>query len=185
MGKREDILSATLLLISEEGLQSVTFSKIFQKANVGSGTFYNYFANKEKLINELYKEIGAHMGSEVIRNYDRNLALYERFKCMLQNITDFALHYPKELTFFENYVHSPYISEEVRNKTSLAMEEFFAIFEEGQKQGILREMDKMLSCHIVFGVILSVIKGYLAGKYTLEEYQIQQTIEACWKAVRL
>ena len=46
MGKRDDILTATLDLISEEGLQSTTFSKIFKRANVGSGTVYNYFKNK-------------------------------------------------------------------------------------------------------------------------------------------
>lgn len=63
MSKKQDIMAATLDLIHEEGLQSVTFSKIFKKANVGSGTVYNYFANKEELVNAVYKEARTHMGS--------------------------------------------------------------------------------------------------------------------------
>ncbi|MDG0812818.1 TetR/AcrR family transcriptional regulator [Cohnella rhizosphaerae] len=62
MGKRQDIMDATLDLIHEEGLQSVTFSKIFKKADVGSGTIYNYFSNKEELVNAVYKEARMLMG---------------------------------------------------------------------------------------------------------------------------
>ncbi|MFD1906987.1 TetR/AcrR family transcriptional regulator [Paenibacillus rhizoplanae] len=60
MGKRDDILQATLDLITEEGLQSVTFAKIFKRANVGSSTFYHYFENKEQLVNELYLKVRIH-----------------------------------------------------------------------------------------------------------------------------
>ncbi|GIO62383.1 MULTISPECIES: TetR/AcrR family transcriptional regulator [Paenibacillus] len=185
MSKREDILSATLDLINQEGLQSTTIPKIFKKANVGSGTFYHYFNNKEELVNELFRAIGTHMGEVVISNYDPTLTIFERLKCMLRNIAEFALKYPKELWFLENYYHSPYISDESRNMQDPAMNEFFVIVDQGQKQGIIRDMDKMMCCQILNGIIISVIKGSLAGKYPLDEYQIQQTIEACWRAVKI
>ena len=70
MGKNEDILVATLDLITEEGLQSVTFAKIFKRANVGSGTFYNYFNNKEELVNNLFEKIIIHLSKFVIEDYD-------------------------------------------------------------------------------------------------------------------
>ncbi|MFC4807906.1 TetR/AcrR family transcriptional regulator [Paenibacillus sp. GCM10023250] len=53
-------MDATLDLIHEEGLQSVTFSKIFKK--VGAGTIYNYFSNKEEFVNAIYKEARMLMG---------------------------------------------------------------------------------------------------------------------------
>ncbi|MBB3128544.1 AcrR family transcriptional regulator [Paenibacillus rhizosphaerae] len=55
MGKKQDIMTATLDLIHEEGLPSVTFAKLIKRANVGSGTIYNYFSNKEDLVNAVYK----------------------------------------------------------------------------------------------------------------------------------
>ncbi|OPX44124.1 HTH-type transcriptional repressor Bm3R1 [Ruminiclostridium hungatei] len=185
MGKREDILTATLELITEEGLQSVTFAKIFKRANVGSGTLYNYFQNKEELVNALYKEIIRHMSDFCIQNYDPAAPLYERFKFFLKKIADFSIAYPKEHWLVDNFSHSPYISEELRNIEDPTMKEFFAVILEGQKQGLIREMDIMLCCSIAGGIVTSVIKGYLNGKYLLTEVEIQQTIEACWKAVKV
>lgn len=185
MGKREDILMATLDLITEEGLQSVTFSKIFKHANVGSGTVYNYFKNKEELVNELYKEISTHLSNFVIENYDVSGTIYEKFKFILKKIAEFACQYPKELQFLENYAHSPYISEELRSMSNPTINEFFSIILEGQKQGIIREMNVKLCFQIVNGSILAVIKGFLNNKYPLSEVEIQQTIESCWKAIKM
>jgi AcrR family transcriptional regulator len=185
MGKREDILDATLDLIIEEGLQSVTFSKLFKRANVGSSTFYNYFENKEELVNELYKNIKAHKGEVVMNGYDPTLTIYERVKGILKNSADYALNFPKELSFSENYCSSPYISEELRNSIDPSLTEIFSIIEQGQKQGIIREMDIILCCQLLSGMITSVIRGYLTGKYPLDEQQIQQTIQACWLAIKV
>ncbi|MHB8063637.1 MAG: TetR/AcrR family transcriptional regulator [Ruminiclostridium sp.] len=185
MGKREDILMATLNLITEEGLQSVTFAKIFKLANVGSGTFYNYYHNKEELVNDLYKETVMHLSKFVIKDYDPLVTLYERFKFFLKKIADFAINYPTELSFLENYSHSPYISEDLRNMVDSSTTEFFSVIVEGQKQGIIREMNLMMCCQIVNGLIISVIKGFLNNKYPLSETEIQQTIEACWKAIKV
>lgn len=55
MGKREDFLNATLDLITEEGLQALTFAKIINRAHVGSSTVYHYFQNKEELVSELFQ----------------------------------------------------------------------------------------------------------------------------------
>lgn len=185
MGKREDILMATLDLIIEEGLQSVTFAKIFKQANVGSGTVYNYFSNKEDLVNELFKQISIHMSEFILESHDPAITVYERFKSFLYRMADFAIKYPKELQFKENYYHSPYISEEYRVMANSTMNEISSIILEGQKQGIIREMNVMMCCQIAHGLILSVIKGFLNGKYPLSEVEIQQTIEACWKAIKI
>jgi AcrR family transcriptional regulator len=185
LGKREDILMSTLDLIIEEGLQSVTFAKIFKKANVGSGTVYNYFQNKEELVNELFKLISMHMSKFLLEGQNPSLTLYERFKFFLQKMASFALNYPKELYFIENHFHSPYISEDLRIEADAGMSELYSIILEGQKQGIIREMNLMLCCQMVHGMVLSVIKGFLANKYPLNETEILQVIEASWKAIRL
>lgn len=185
MGKREDILQSTLDLITEEGLQSVTFAKIFKRASVGSSTFYHYFDNKEQLVNELYHNIRTHKGEFVMNGYDRSMTIYERVKGILKNAAEYSLQFPKEVEFTENYCSSPYISEELRNSPDPSVIEIFSIIEEGQKQGIIREMNIVLCCQLVWGIVTSVIKGYLSGKYPLDDHQIQQTIEACWLAIKV
>jgi TetR/AcrR family transcriptional regulator, repressor of fatR-cypB operon len=65
------------------------------------------------------------------------------------------------------------------------MNEFFSIILEGQKQGIIREMNLMMCCQIAPGLIISVIKGHLHNNYPLSEVEINQAIEACWRAIKI
>ncbi|NQX44185.1 TetR/AcrR family transcriptional regulator [Paenibacillus tritici] len=185
MGKRNDILQATLDLITEEGLQSVTFAKIFKRANVGSSTFYHYFENKEQLVNELYHNIRIHKSEFIMNGYNPGLTIYERVKSILKNSANYSLQYPKEVEFTENYCSSPYISEILRNTPDPPTLEIISIIEEGQRQGIIREMNITLCCQLISGILSAVIKGYLNGKYPLNEHQIQQTIESCWLAIKV
>lgn len=185
MGKKQDIMAATLDLIHEEGLQSVTFSKIFKKANVGAGTIYNYFANKEELINSVYKEARMHLGEYLLRGYNPEASLYERFKCLQLNRLQFGVHFPKEHQFIDTFSYSPYISPELRNMDDAhhSREVVLSLIVEGQKQGIIKEMDSHLCHQLIHGIISSILKGYYVNKYPLSELQIQQILESSWKAI--
>ncbi|MBM7541933.1 TetR/AcrR family transcriptional regulator [Amphibacillus cookii] len=185
MGKREDILTATLDLITEEGLQSVTFSKIFTKANVGSSTFYHYFSNKEDVVSEVFVNARAHMGEFILKEYDDTLTTYEKMKAILFNMAEFGFSHPHEMLLIDNYCDSPFIPEEIRKQPVPADEIILKIIIEGQKHGIVRDMDPIFSCHIVIGIITSVIKGDLTGKFLLDENKIKQTVEICWKAIKV
>ncbi len=185
MSKRDDILSATLDLIDEEGLQSVTIAKIMKRAKVGSGTLFNYFSNKEELVNEVYKAARKHMGEALLRNYTPGLSLYERFKCLQLNRLHFGLSSPKEFLFIDSYSYSPYISADLRKMEDASREIMLSLIEEGQTQGIFKEMDPHLSHQIIHGIMVSIVKGFIIQKYPLDELQVQQTLEACWKAIRV
>ncbi|QGQ99088.1 TetR/AcrR family transcriptional regulator [Paenibacillus psychroresistens] len=184
MSKREDIMIATLDLIDEEGLQSVTFSKILKKANVGSGTIFNYFSSKEELVNEVYKEARVHMGHCLLAGYNSELSLYERFKCLQLNRLQFGIAFPKEFLFIDSYSYSPYISPEIRNLDDAGSTlEVLNVIIEGQKHGIIKEMDSHLCHQLIHGIISSILKGYFVRKYPLSDLQVQQTLEASWKAI--
>lgn len=185
MGKREDILKATLFLINKDGLQSVTFAKIFQQANVGSSTVYHYFKDKEQLVNELFNIVRIHRSEEVLKQYDAGQTIYVRIKMLLWNQAHYALNFPDELTFLENYSYSPYIAEEIRNAQDPSVIEAFSVIREGQQQGMIKEMEPIILIQLLYGMITSVIKGYLAGEYKLEQPQIQQIIELCWKTIKV
>ncbi|SFI40133.1 transcriptional regulator, TetR family [Paenibacillus sp. UNC496MF] len=185
MSKKQDIMAATLDLIHEEGLQSVTFAKLFKRASVGAGTIYNYFANKEELVNAVYREARKSMGEFLLTNYDPEASLYERFKRLQLNRLEFGIRHPKEFLFIDSFSFSPYISPELRDTgdPNASSEVVLALIVEGQKQGVVKEMDSHLCHQLMHGIISSILKGYYVQKYPLSEVQIQQVLEASWKAV--
>lgn len=186
MSKREDIIDATLDLIDEIGLQSVTIAQIIKRAQVGSGTLFNYFSTKDDLVNEVYREARNRMGWSLMANYDKETSIYERFKCLQLNRIRFGMAFRKEFLFIESYSYSPYILPEIRNMDdSGAAMETVEVIKAGQRQGIIKEMDPYLCHQFVHGIIVSVVKGYFIHKYPMDEVYVQQTIEACWKAIKV
>lgn len=183
MAKRDDILIATLDLISEVGLQSTTFSKIFKRANVGSGTVYNYFKNKEELVGALYIKNIDHFSEVILQNYDSTETVFECFKRFLTNMACFAHEFPKELWFMENYSHSPYLADEIKNREIPAMTECMALIQRGMEQGLIRKIHPMLCVQIVNGMLISAIQGALLGKYEMDEEQFGKVVDICWRAI--
>lgn len=182
MGKRDDILTATLYLISEGGLQSTTFAKIFKRANVGSGTVYNYFKNKEELVGALYIKTIDLFSEAILYDYDRTKSVFECFKQLLTNTAYFARDYHKESWFLDNYSHSPFISEEIRNREIPAMTECMALIQRAMKEGLFRKVDPILCVQMINGMITAAIQGNLLGKYPMDEKDFEQVIEICWRA---
>lgn len=183
MAKRDDILSATLELISEIGLQSTTFSKIFKRANVGAGTFYHYFENKEALVGELYLRTVDHFSASVLQGYDASGSVPACFRTIMANMAEYARAYPKELWFLENYAHSPFISDEIRNREIPLICESFALVKRGQEQRLIRNMHPMLCVELITGMLTSAVQGALLGKYPFAGKELDQVIDACWRAV--
>ena len=53
---REKILSVALELFAKKGYHAASISQIAKKAKISKGLMYNYFASKEKLLDEIIQE---------------------------------------------------------------------------------------------------------------------------------
>lgn len=56
---RRAILEAAVTLFAQKGVHETSIADIMASANLGLGTFYNYFASKEEILLELLKRIVA------------------------------------------------------------------------------------------------------------------------------
>jgi AcrR family transcriptional regulator len=56
LATRERVLEAALGVFSEKGFHVATMDEVAERAHVGKGTLYRYFANKEALFNELVRQ---------------------------------------------------------------------------------------------------------------------------------
>lgn len=56
MSKKDDIKNAFTDLIIKHGIRNLNMNEVLTAANVGAGTFYNYYKSKEDLIKETFYE---------------------------------------------------------------------------------------------------------------------------------
>ncbi|QUI21150.1 TetR/AcrR family transcriptional regulator [Vallitalea pronyensis] len=58
MSKRKNILDAAAAIINRESIHGITIAKVATEANIGKSTVYEYFENKEQLIQQTVQYVG-------------------------------------------------------------------------------------------------------------------------------
>lgn len=75
--KRKNILEAAAKIFSEKGYIEASIKNITDEAKVAVGTFYNYFNDKEEVLEQIYEEISnmsLKAASEVSMNKDDSIS---------------------------------------------------------------------------------------------------------------
>lgn len=180
--KIKKIYNATLELVMEEGIDAINISKIAKKSKVASGTIYIYFENKEVLLNELYSYVCNLWQENVDLTEDTSDFRENLFKLWNKNI-NFAFKNYNEMHFKILFIHSRYLNEFNRNKTSELLTVFYEMFEKAKEKGLLKNMDCKLMYSMLEGTMLQVI-DYLKKMNSCDEQTIRDSFQFCWHGIR-
>jgi AcrR family transcriptional regulator len=81
--KKEEILRCGKALFSEQGFKNTNVADIMKMANLGTGTFYNYFSSKDALFMEIYMEENLKLKKQIIDATDLEAEPIDVIKQML------------------------------------------------------------------------------------------------------
>jgi AcrR family transcriptional regulator len=182
--KRAAVLQAALDLISEHGFHGTPMSQVAQAANVGVGTIYRYFANKEDLINALYTDIKSRITQSMLRGYSDALPIRVRFITINYNLIHYYIDHPKELRFVEQYANSPFITNPSREASQRMMEPIAEFFGYAQAQEAIKKLPLEIMVALVYGGAVSLVKLHLSGAVVLDEPKLEQALEALWDTIK-
>jgi AcrR family transcriptional regulator len=145
--KRHEILESAIKLFSERGFDKTTVDEIAAQANVGKGTIYLYFANKERIffaiieegLSEIYRRIVEILS--ISDNYPQRLSdmIFAHLK-FVEDHREFYRIFLKErlnLRFFnEGDARSGFV--EIHQRLNLLTTDYIKT---GMEQGYLRQSD--------------------------------------------
>lgn len=177
-------MDTTLDLLSEHGFHGTPISLIAQRAGVGAGTIYRYFANKEELINELFKEIKRDIIKAMLNNYREEGTYKERFKHLWKNMVYYYIQHPKEFQFIEQHRYAPYMSNLTREESFMILSPIMMFFIESKRAGAMKDLPLYTIIALLYGPIVSLLKQHIDNNQNLSDDRIEQAAEACWDAVR-
>ncbi len=182
MNKKEAILSSALQLLTEKGVHNTPMSAIAKAAGTGMGTIYNYFPNKELLINEIYINIKAEEKS-VFPDFDAEGSIKTQFEAYFSAIIDFFITHPSYFKFMEQLQASPIITAESRTEGKKSVAPVHQLLEKGKEEGIIKpiEMDEMLM--FIGGAILSYLRWYFSQSDAVES-SLQNQLQMVWDAIK-
>ena len=160
MTKRDIILNAALELLVEKGVHNTPMSEIAKAAGTGMGTIYNYFPNKEKLINEIYANI-KEQEEVLFLEINTDEPVKTQFENYLTAIIEFFIHYPSYFNFLQQLEASPIITKENKVKGRKSVEIVALLLKKGQQDRIIKKINIDEILVFIGGAISSYLKRHL------------------------
>ena len=181
MDKKERILKEAIIKFSEKGYNNTTMIEIARGARVGKGTIYNYFENKQDLINHVIKfgikKLNTTIKQQVIKQ--------ENFKRKLEYIIEGYLQF-----YLQNYELGKLLIRELWSHTSKFEERIEIIhqnhtkilkniIEKGQKEknNEIKSFDSGTITTSLIGTLNAVIFHWMMFRQTFPAKQIKYEIK--------
>jgi AcrR family transcriptional regulator len=183
--KRSAILETTLDLLSKRGFHDTPMSAIAKESGVSTGIIYHYFANKEELIYELYKEIKYNMIQAVLEGHSEQAPYRERFLLWWRQLVRYYIDHPKEANFLMQFENSPYYAPKLQEIFADELMPFItSFFVQGIQKGALKNIPLEISAELSFGVAISLAKQHIRGTIKLDDETIDAAANASWDALK-
>ena len=183
--KLNRIIKAATVAFAEKGFHGTTIPDVATSANVGAGTIYRYFTNKEDLVNAVFINSKTKLMLCLAEGFDgaADLDLRVRFDLAWNNLCRFARENPEDFCFLEMQEHSKYLSKESKalERKVLAPLRHFA--HQGQRDGDITSIPAMSLIAIVWGVFVGLFKADALGYTKVTDEILADAGEACWKII--
>jgi len=184
--KRDDIMTAAILLFAERGYDATTVPMIADNAKVGAGTIYRYFENKEALVNALFQEciqkfLEAFKSTSVATTED----VREQFHVLFNVLVDYAKHNTHALHFIDSHCSGHYLDEQSKQIFQEFLGFLKSFIEHGKERGVLCLIESDALIAIVYGAFSNLFRLIRVGVIQESPELLNSIEECCWNAIRI
>ncbi len=182
MTKKDAILKAALELLVEKGVHNTPMSEIAKAAGTGMGTIYNYFPNKDILINQIYIDI-KEKEEAVFLAVDTDKAIKIQFEHYLTVLIEFFIEHPSYFKFLEQLEASPIITKENKVRGGKSVELVSIVLKKGQQDRIIKIVAVEELLMFIGGAISSYLRWYFSQSKR-KKSSLKNQIQMVWDGIK-
>ncbi|MCA0987231.1 TetR/AcrR family transcriptional regulator [Guptibacillus algicola] len=182
--KRDSVLCSALALFAERGFDATTIPMIANSANVGAGTIYRYFENKEVLGNTLFQNYVVTFMKTIEAHYSEEQSIRQQFHHLFRAMVLFTNENEHALYFIKKHSGAHFLNEESREDFVQLLNLFRSFFETGKEQGVIRELPSEALIAIVYGAFLELQNLVRVGELVPDPELLSGVEESLWDSVR-
>ena len=184
--KRRRILDAALRAFAERGYHGTAVPEVAAAGTVSTGTLYHYFASKEILVNEVYRDAKLRLRAALLDGLPEvDVYRIENgqiwFAELWRRLAAFASAEPDAFRFLEMQDHVPYLDAESR-KVELSV--LAPLWLAGRR---LHDRTSGVGVDVVialaWGAFVGLVKASRLGYLKLDARALEQAGAACWRMV--
>ena len=180
VSKRDAILDAALDLFSERTFANTPMPVLAERAGVGAGTIYRYFASKDALVNALFRRWKAEMTDVVSGDIPLGLAPREEFSQWWRGLWTFATENPAAFLFLETHHHAAYLDEASHAVGGELTARAVAYVRRGQRTGAIRAGRPEVLIALVLGAFTGLFKSATTHDLPLTRATLDASENAVW-----
>lgn len=182
--KIEAIYEATLKLVLETGFNGLKMADVARAANLGTGTLYIYFKNKEVLINELYYHLKRNKTLKMLEVFDATDPFLVAFKKLWMNYVNISLAEPERMKFIEQYTHTSYLTRRTIQQSDQLLKPLEEFLDNGIKQGLIKRLPIQLLLSQLMGPINESVKLQYNQTLKMTSRLKEELFEMAWNSVK-
>jgi AcrR family transcriptional regulator len=180
VAKRDAILDAALALFCERTYDGTPVPLVAERAGVAVGTIYRCFADKEALVNAVYRRAKTDMRAELTRDVVAGLDAREEFHRWWLGLWRFATERPLAFRFLETHHHAAYLDAESHAVGEAITRDAALFVRRAQAAGAVRRMAPELLISLVFGAFTGMVKAASEGGPALSRKARDASEAAVW-----
>ncbi|MBE6486802.1 MAG: TetR/AcrR family transcriptional regulator [Methanosphaera stadtmanae] len=154
--KQQRIIESSIKIFSKKGYGSTTTAEIARDAKVSVGTLFNYYSNKQQLVNELYL-----YANKDYCDYTKNLEEKNDFKKGMIELwgkcIDYALNNQDIFRFIVIFRNSPVITDETIKQINDESKFFENVYNKFRKRNEVKMYYDLFS-YIMFGCLIATLE---------------------------
>ena len=184
--KRRLILDAALVAFAARGYHGTAVPEVADAAGVGTGTLYRYFANKEALVNEVYRDAKQRLRGALLVgvpevDLSRLTTAETWFAELWRRLGVFAKSEPDAFRFLEMQDHVEYLDAESRAVELSVLAPLWMAGKRLRERSDGAGVDVLIA--LLWGAFVGVIKAQRLGYLKLDDQQLEQAGAACWRMI--
>lgn len=184
--KRRILLDAALREFAERGYHGTAVPEVAAAAGVGTGTLYRYFANKEALVNELYRDAKQRLRAALLDGmpelgFDQPEAAERWFHELWRRLGAFARTEPDAFRFLEMQDHVAYLDAQSRQAELAVLAPLWIAGKRLRDRSAGATVDVLIA--LLWGAFVGLVKAARLGYLKLDDAQLEQAGAACWRMI--
>jgi AcrR family transcriptional regulator len=178
--KRAAILRAATETIAEDGTGAST-ARIAKAAAVAEGSLFRYFADKDKLLNELYRELKLDMRSAMIAGFPSTGSLRKRIQHVWNAYVTWGMDSPAKRRAMMQLTVSDRITDQSKREGQTGFEEATEAMQQFVARGKLGGLPAAFASDLLLAMAETTLASMAAHPAKAEQYR-SAGFEAFWSA---
>jgi AcrR family transcriptional regulator len=178
--KRAAILRAATKTIAEDGIGAST-SSIAKAAAVAEGSLFRYFPDKDKLLNELYRELKLDMRNAMIAGFPLTGSLRKRVQHIWNAYVTWGMESPAKRRAMMQVTVSERITDQSRQEGQVGFEDATEAMQQFVAQGKLSGLPPAFASDLLLAMAETTMASMVANPAKAEHYR-SAGFEAFWSA---